>query len=140
MDSLEIFTSFIEKKGLKKTSERLVMFKLIKKISGHFDADDLLAAIIKNGLKISRASVYRTILLLVEAGLISETLQRDGRTVYEYGPEKSHHDHMICVKCGKLIEFSDILIEKHQKEICKKHKFEMTGHKLEIKGICSACR
>ena len=140
MNSLSVFAGFIKKKGLKKTNKRDIMFDLIRNTEGHFDVEDLLGYIKESRLKISRASVYRTLILLVEAGLINESLQRDGRTVYEYSPEKMHHDHMICVKCGTLIEFSDSLIEKHQKKICKKHKFEMTGHKLEIKGICSLCR
>lgn len=139
MDSDRLLKNYIEKKGLKNTAERREVLDAIKKISGHFDADNLLVYLKKLDLKISRASVYRTIPLFVDAGIISESLQRDGRTVYEYGHEKSHHDHMICVKCGKLIEFSDPLIEKHQEEICKKHKFKMTGHKLEIKGVCGHC-
>jgi len=140
MDSSEVLTSFIKKNGLKKTSVRHLLLDLIKKKSGHFDVEELLLGIKQKNLKVSRASVYRTLHLLVGAGLINKSLQRDGRTVYEYSSEKTHHDHMICVKCGKLIEFSDSLIEKHQKEICKKHKFVMTGHKLEIKGICSLCK
>lgn len=140
MDSAGMLKSYIEKKGLKKTAERSIILDVIKKIPGHFDADNIIAYLKKLNHKISRASVYRTIPLLVEAGIINESLQRDGRTVYEYGPEKHHHDHMICVKCGSLIEFSDPMIEKHQEEICRKHKFEMTGHKLEIKGVCEKCR
>ncbi len=132
--------SYIEKKGLKKTSERAVMLEIIKKIPGHFDAEGLLSQVNRNNTKVSRASVYRTIKLFAEAGIIKESLLRGGRKVYEYGPEKTHHDHMICVKCGKLFEFSDPMIEKHQEEICRKHRFQMTGHKLEIQGICNSCK
>jgi Fur family ferric uptake transcriptional regulator len=140
MDSSGMLKSYIEKKGLKKTAERSVVLDVIKKIQGHFDAEGLLSQANKRNSKISRASAYRTINLFVEAGIIKESLLRGGRKVYEYGPEKTHHDHMICEKCGRLIEFSDTMIEKHQRSICKRHKFQMTGHKLEIKGICSSCR
>lgn len=140
MDPLKTFEGFIEKKGLKKTVERSKILEVITGIPGHFDAEALLKSISRRNLKVSRASAYRTIKLLVEAGIIRESIMRDGRTIYEYGPAKTHHDHMVCIKCGALIEFSDALIEKHQQEICRKHKFTMTGHRLEISGICGSCR
>ena len=140
MDKKEAFSSFLEKKSLKKTHGRDLIVKAAASIKGHFDAEQLMDEVRKSDNKVSRASVYRTIPLLVKAQIVEESIQKDGRRIYEFSDGHGHHDHMICVKCGAIIEFHDDVIEKHQKLMAKKYNFEMTGHRMEIKGICSRCR
>jgi len=140
MDKGKTFSSFLEKKSLKKTHGRDLIVKAAASIKGHFDAEQLLDTVKKSDSKVSRASVYRTIPLLVKAEIVEESIQKDGRRIYEFSRGNGHHDHMICVKCGAILEFHDNVIEKHQELIAKKYNFEMTGHRMEIKGICSRCR
>ncbi|PKL90632.1 MAG: transcriptional repressor [Candidatus Goldiibacteriota bacterium HGW-Goldbacteria-1] len=140
MDKDKSFSSFLEKKSLKKTRGRDIIVKAAASIKGHFDAEQLLDAVKKIDVKTSRASVYRTIPLLVKAEIVEESIQKDGRRIYEFSQGNGHHDHMICVKCGAILEFHDNVIEKHQELIAKKYNFKMTGHRLEIKGLCSRCK
>ncbi len=136
---LEIFRNYLRKKGLKFTRERLIIFNGIISISKHFDADSLCEFLKGRNKNISRASVYRTIPLLVKSGLITESLRCNNKFSYELTFGRRHHDHMVCVKCGRIIEFYDARIEKLQNEVCKKRGFEPLRHKLGIKGYCRAC-
>ena len=105
--------------------------------SGHFDADCLSARVRASG--ISRATVYRTMPVLVECGAIRHAY-RDGRTErYELGCGTTHHDHLLCTECGKVIEFRDERIEKIQAEICRRRHFRTMDHRLIIRGLCSDC-
>ncbi len=140
MKPKEIFDSYLKKKSLRKTKERDVILELICGIKGHFDADSINALAAKKGEKLSRASVYRNISVLTDAGVITESIRKDGRAVYELNEDREHHDHLICLKCGRILEFTDNTIEKHQEMIAKKFGFVMQQHRLEIKGICSDCK
>ena len=90
-------------------------------------------------LNIGIATIYRTLTLLEEAGLVTSiSLDKQGKK-YELA-DKEHHDHMICTNCGKIIEFIDNEIEERQKQISKQHKFKMTGHSMQIYGLCHECQ
>jgi len=86
------------------------------------------------------ATVYRTIPLFVESGFIKEILQYQNTATYEHILGHKHHDHMLCVKCGKVIEFRDDRIEKLQDEVCKKYNFKSVEHRLGIRGYCRQCQ
>ncbi|MEW6230397.1 MAG: Fur family transcriptional regulator, partial [Bacillota bacterium] len=92
------------------------------------------------GRRVSRASVYRTLPLLVKSGLLRDVHSSEKHSHYEHIFGHRHHDHLICTKCGRTIEFNSPMIEKLQTEICNQHGFWATGHKLEITGLCDACR
>ena len=140
MDAVERLEKYIKEKGLKNTPERRRVIEAAKSIKGHFDTEKLYFAAAKLNKRVSRASVYRTVPLLVKAGVLYEGMMKDGRTIYEYADDYRHHDHMLCVKCGAIIEFEDKDIEKLQERVSRKHGFTMTGHGLVLKGICSKCR
>lgn len=134
------FRNFIKKKGLKYTSEREEILKEILKSKDHFDVDELYMKLRKKGSKVSKASVYRTIPLLVEAGYIQEVYKQDARSYYELTLDKLPHIHFICVKCKNVDEIIDnYLAELIQKEAKKKDYTPLTYH-LEIFGICSNCK
>ncbi|MFH1784612.1 MAG: transcriptional repressor [bacterium] len=135
----EKFSSFLKQKGLKFTPERKVILKEVFSLNDHFDADDLYDRLRYQGEKISRATIYRTLPLLVENGLISEALRQKGKSNYEliYGHE--HHDHMVCMNCGRIIEFRDDTIEALQEKICSRYNFQALNHRLGIRGYCTAC-
>lgn len=134
------FREFIFNKGLKSTKKRDEVFEEVLKTEGHFDPDELYIRLKQKGSKVSRASVYRTLPLLVEIGLIEEVERVDKHAHYEKISVDSHHDHMICMKCGKVIEFFSPTLEMLQDEICLRENFIKVRHSLEMFGICSQCQ
>lgn len=134
---IEKLKEFLNAEGLKWTAERLVVLEEIKQSREHLEADEILFRLRKKDSKISRATVYRTLELLVKSGFIQKITFDNHRGYYEYAFEISHHDHMVCVSCGKVIEFHDHIIEDHQYQISKKYNFRMIGHSHQIYGFCS---
>lgn len=135
----QVFKEFLEKKGLKFTKERAVILKEVFSYHGHFDPDELLIKMRKKGLRVSKASIYRTLPLLLESGLIEEVEKIDKHAHYEHTFGHGHHDHMICMKCGKVIELFSDGLERLQEELCKKENFKGIRHVMEIRGYCKKC-
>lgn len=135
----KIFTDFIKQKKLKYTKERSAILKEVFSHHNHFDPKDLLAAMEKRGIKISRASIYRTLSLLIECGLAVKAERTEKRIRYEHTFGHKHHDHLVCIKCGKIIPLYSEKLEQLQKKLCKEKKFKPITHTLEIKGYCSGC-
>jgi Fur family ferric uptake transcriptional regulator len=134
------FIKYLKKEGLKLTPEREAVLDGVFSIHKHFNADELYDKIRAQNKRISRASVYRTLPLLVNSGLVNETLRCQGTTSYEHTYGHEHHDHLVCIKCGKIIEFKEDKIEELQDAVCKRYGFLPTEHKLGIKGYCKKCR
>ncbi len=135
----EIFKKFLKSKGLKLTRERALILDESLSWKGHFEPEELFKKMREKGLKVSRASVYRTIPLLLESGIIEEVEKIDRHSHYEHIPERYHHDHMICLRCGKIIEFYSPRLEILQKIICENYNFSCKSHTLEIRGYCNKC-
>jgi Fur family ferric uptake transcriptional regulator len=133
------FEEYLKSKELKYTSERNLILKAIFSFHKHFDVEDLFEKLRKQGKDVSRATIYRTIPLLLQSGLITETFRCQDKISYEIIFSKKHHDHLLCVKCGKTIEFFNEKIERLQDEVCKKHNFKPLEHRLGIKGYCEDC-
>ena len=136
----EYFKSFLKGKKLKYTKERKDIIKAIVRLQKHFDVEDIFRQLRKQKSSVSLATVYRSIPLLIESGLITETTQFQDKIEYEKIYNKPHHYHLICINCGKIIEFNNKDIEKLQQEICLKYNFKATEHRLEIKGYCEKCQ
>ena len=135
------FEKFLKKKNMKITKTRLDLIDIIADYNRHFEIEDLVNWVAsKADKKVSRATIYRTIKLLEEFGAIKEVIKRNNKTIYEFVVGKSHHDHLVCIECGKIIEFVSEDIEKLQDEICEKYEFKPIHHRLEIFGICKECR
>jgi len=133
------FEEFLKSKELKYTSERKSIVKAMFSFYKHFDVEELFEKLRKQGNYISRATIYRAIPLLLKSGLITETLRCQDKISYENIFNKKHHDHLLCVKCGKIIEFYNEKIEKLQEEVCRQHNFVPIEHRLGIKGYCEDC-
>lgn len=133
------FREFLTTKGLKLTKERDEILNEILITKKHFDPEELFIRLKAKGSKVSRASVYRTIPLLIESGFIEEVERIDRHAHYERVSKDHHHDHMICMKCGKVIEFYSPTLEMLQNEICQKERFRGIRHSLEILGYCENC-
>ena len=136
----ELLQKYLHEKGLKSTTQRDDIIDVFFKTSTHINLEELLKRVRRRNPKVGYATVYRTMKLLTGCGIAIERQFGDGQTRYEHIPDDSHHDHCICVKCGKIIEFENQKIEHLQKEIAEKLSFTVTNHKLELYGFCSKCR
>src|SRR6202171_1958081 len=134
------FQHFLAGQGLKLTTERAALVREIFSTHYHFEADELLFKMKSKGLKISRATVYRTLELLVKSGLVRRVHLGEDHYHYEHVCADSHHDHLVCTACGAVIEFNDPELERRQLEICTRKKFTPTFHNLQILGVCESCR
>lgn len=138
-DKKELLQKYLHEKGLKSTIQRDDIIDTFFKANTHISLEELLKKVRRKNSKIGYATVYRTMKLLTECGIALERQFGDGQTRYEHIPDDSHHDHCICVKCGKIIEFENQKIEHLQKEIADKLNFTVNNHKLELYGLCSKC-
>lgn len=137
---LENFRHFIKTRGLKYTPEREEILREILSSREHFDVEEIYLRLKEKGQKISKASVYRTIPILIEAGLIQEVYRQGGRSYYEVTLEKRPHLHFICIKCNKVDEVGgEDLLRVINREKEKKNFFPLTYH-LEIFGVCRECK
>ena len=127
-------------KGVKLTDQRKIIAKIISESkseygeSDHPDVDELYNRVLKIDPKISIATVYRTVKLFEEAGILTKHDFKGGKARYEAMIE-SHHDHLIDIKTGEIIEFVDDEIEKLQKKVAEKYGYKLVDHKLELYGV-----
>ena len=121
-------------KGVKLTEQRKIIAKVMSNSTDHPDVDELYTRVSKIDSKISIATVYRTVKLFEEAGIVAKHDFKGGKARYEELSE-SHHDHLIDVKTGEIIEFVDDEIEKLQKKVAEKYGYELVDHKLELYGV-----
>ena len=134
------FASYLKDRGLKLTVQRKIILREIFRYHRHFEADEMLYRMREKRLKVSKATLYRTLALLVEAGLLRQEEFGERHSHYEHIFGHKHHDHLLCLRCGKIEEFRNDEIEQLQGRICKQHGFEPTSHKMEIHGYCKKCR
>ncbi len=139
-EAVEAFRACLSVRGLRFTAQRQhVLFEALAR-GGHFDAERLHEGLRAAGRAVSLATVYRTLGLLVDCGLIRQTPRWDDRECYETLRGRSHHDHMLCVECRRVIEFCDDELESLQARICRRYGFEPIDHRMGIRGLCRACR
>lgn len=130
----------LKQAGLKITTPRLKILEIFKTSSErHLSADEIYKIIVDTKQDIGIATVYRVLTQFEESGILNRHNFDSGHSVFELD-KGEHHDHLLCVKCGKVSEFLDQQIEKRQLEIAKTKKFEMTDHSLIIYGICASCQ
>lgn len=134
----ERFRVFLEIRGEKLTDPRRVLVKHIFSAHKHFDADELVRDLHDSGHSISRSTVYRTLRLLVEAGLLRE-FRLVNRSAYEHDYGYPNHDHLHCTECNKIVEFCNEEILAIREAISRLHGFRATEHRFLISGICADC-
>ncbi len=139
-DEIVQFRSFIVEKGLRNTPEREEIIRAIFGNPDHFDVDELYLKMRRNGSRVSKASIYRNIPLIIEANLIREVWHEDGHMHYEPVLDKGHHCHLRCLGCGRVIEFVSNEVIALERSLGKKHQFNIVDHRLEVLGYCSNCK
>ena len=134
-----LFSEFLEQKDLKLTSQRRTILLESLKARGHFSAEELLGFSKAADRTISKATVYRTLALLKDSGILEEHDFGGGKKLYEKAQGRKHHDHFVCIRCGKIIEFENDRIENLQNLEGKKQNFKIVYHSLKLFGFCSVC-
>ncbi len=137
-----VLAEHMAKKGLRSTDQRRLIVETFFGKADHISIEQLLEEVRKqeNGQHVGYATVYRTLKLLTECGVAHERKFGDGLTRYELADDTSHHDHLICLECGDIIEFEEPRIESLQDEIAQRHGFRLTSHKHEMYGVCASCQ
>jgi Fur family ferric uptake transcriptional regulator len=134
------FEGFLRGRGLKLTTQRRRCLDRAFATHEHFSAERLYLWLKEEtGASVSRATVYRTLSLLVEGGFLATIERGHGQTLYEHILGHSHHDHMVCVTCGRILEFRSEEIERLQDEVAARHHFRLLRHTLRLEGECSRC-
>ena len=137
MNNKENLIKILKKEGLRYTLQRQSVWDEIKRSQEHRDADDIYQSLRGENISVSRATVYRTIDVLVKNKMVRKMDLGDGRSLYEPKLDNEHHDHMICVDSGKIIEFFDEELELLQDKIAKKYGYKVVRHvhQLFVKRI-----
>jgi len=139
-NKLDILNDYIRKNNLKSSNQRGIILEAFLNSSRHITADELHDIIKTDYPNIGIATIYRTMKLLCECGLSRELILEDGKTRFEAVYDHEHHDHLICTKCGKFVEIVSPDIEKLQEKIARENGFLLKSHRLNLYGICKACR
>jgi len=139
-DRLDTFRRWIKDEGLKATAQREDIAQVFFSITRHISVEELYGEVRQVNPRVGYATVYRTLKLLKECGLAEERHFADGQARFENVEAEHHHDHLICERCGQIVEFVQPRIEKLQEEVARRHGYLATTHKMEIYGICKECR
>ena len=134
----QALASYLDDHQLKHTRQREAILEVFLQTRGHITSEDLFRKVRELYPRIGHTTVYRTMKILCDAGLATERHFENGATRYEI--QHQHHDHLVCLRCGKIIEFESSTIEGAQDEIAKRHGFRLLRHRHELYGHCSACR
>ncbi len=135
----EAFRTYLREKGLRYTPERVAVLEELMLANTHLDVDELYDRLRSKGRKVSRATIYRTLKLLIDMGYVKKLNFGERGFRYEPNLDQICHDHMICTNCGKIIEFTDSEIMNICAKVAEKHNFNMTSYCLNILGLCKKC-
>ena len=139
-DAKKLFRDYIAAHGLKLTPQRRLIAEIFLKQDGHLSTEELYDRVRREDPSIGQATVYRTLKLFCDAGLAKEVHFGDGLARYEQMFDNPHHDHLICVACGKQVEAVDENIEKLQEKLAERNGFLLTSHHMYLYGVCQSCR
>jgi Fur family ferric uptake transcriptional regulator len=138
-EALERFERFLAKRDLRLTEARAAIVEAALARRGHYPIEELIADLKARGIRGSKATVYRTLPLLAEAGILEPAIVAGDSKAYETTFGREHHDHLICARCGKVVEFGFEAFEILQKEVAGRYGFRLETHHHELVGTCPEC-
>lgn len=139
MDRTKLVEQWFKERGVRLTTQRrLVVRRAASHL--HFTAEELVADVQKLDPTVARGTIYRTLILLDEVGILDKHHFRYGPPYYEVTLGKSHHDHLMCITCGEIIEYEEPRVEKIQEEIVKRFGYQLESHSHKLYGLCPRCQ
>jgi Fur family ferric uptake transcriptional regulator len=135
----QAFRDYLREHGLRFTPERRAILKAVYRTHDHFRAEDLEGRVRAGSKRVSRATIYRTLKHLAACGLLREVALGGKQTWFEHTLGHKHHDHLVCVSCGRVVEFLDDTLEQVQQRLCREHGFVPMSHRMRIMGLCRRC-
>ncbi len=140
MDAKKKFDLYVSQKGLRHTAQRRQIARVFLSTERHVTVQELYDLVRKNHKGVGYATVARTVRLLCESGICRQVDFGDGAQRFEHKFGHEHHDHLICLKCGRFVEIYSKKLEKLQQDLVRKHGYLQEHHKLDIFGICPSCQ
>jgi Fur family ferric uptake transcriptional regulator len=140
MYGIEEFLEFCRRRRLRVTNQRRQILETFLETEGHLSAGQLYDLVRRKGIGVGYTTVYRTLGLLVDSGIARRIDLGEREALFEHEISHTHHDHLVCIKCGKSIEFFDPTIEEMQRRIAEENRFTPQRHSLVIHGLCEQCR
>lgn len=140
MTASDKFRNYLRSRDLPITEQRMRVAQVLFSTHKHVSVEEILERLQAEGVLIGKATVYRTLDLLIASGLVREHDFGEGFKRYEYLAGPADHEHLICESCGKLIEFTSAEIDQLQRELARAHNFQPRYHRLEVYGLCEDCR
>lgn len=137
--SCSVFRQYLRRCGLRNTPQRERIVDIFMREGGHLSAEELYERVRRQDTSLGQATIYRTLKLLCDAGLAREVRLEDSTTRYE-PPGESHHDHLVCERCGYMLEVCDPDIERLQLDLARRNNFVPTSHRMVLYGVCATCR
>ncbi len=137
---LEEFRRYLRDHDLPVTAQRERVAEVVLEAMGHLSVEDIEHRLRERGLRIGKATVYRTLDILAKSGMIAERDFGEGFRRYERVPGHPHHEHLICTRCGKVVEFTNDKLERLKAVIAEEYGFQHHHHRLEIYGLCRDCQ
>ncbi len=134
----DIFREFLALKGLRLTAPRRAVLQAVESFERHFDLTELEARLGPGGAH--RATLFRTLPLLIDAGILCRVREHLNHWHYEKVVGVEHHDHLFCVSCGKVVEFNSPAMERSQRRLCRLHGFSELSHSFVLRGLCESCK
>jgi Fur family ferric uptake transcriptional regulator len=139
-DAGAVFYAHLKKVGLKRTRQRDEILALFLRQERHLTAEELHDLLRRRKRGIGFSTVYRTLKLLTECGIAREVKLEDGVSRFEHDYGHEHHDHLVCTRCGRFVEFRSPAIERLQTRVAREHGFVPKRHRMQIYGLCRDCR
>jgi Fur family ferric uptake transcriptional regulator len=134
-----VFREYLRDRGLKYTRERQAMLRAVMLCDKHFEAEELLLMMRQADVRVGKATIYRTLPLLVNCGIVKQVQFSNKRVHYEHTYGQDPHDHMVCRRCGRIIEFDASDVTRLRTILAARHEFHALSHRLQIIGLCNQC-
>jgi Fur family ferric uptake transcriptional regulator len=139
-DARQVFREYLGRHCIKHTAAREKILGAVLELHEHFEAEQVLYLLRERGDKVGKATVYRTLPLLVQAGILRQTRFDVKHVHYEYALGEAPHDHLVCRSCGRILEFRSRPLLELRRRIAERHRFTAHGHRFQISGICNECK
>lgn len=135
----EAFRKYLKDHRIKYTSARRKILTVVLSLEEHFETEQVLYLLRERGIKVSKATVYRTMPLLVDCGILKQVRFDVKQAHYEHAFGEEPHDHMVCRRCGRIVEFASDEVLKLRTRIAQRHHFHVISHRLQLSGLCWEC-